>query len=1418
MADVNQVDPTQDGRISAMPLATNPADTDFVPIVTKEGAVQTNKRVTLDTLRGRDAYNTYAKAETDAGRTPLALADWLASLKGKDGDDGKSAYALYVDSVPAGQTPLSETDWLASLKAKDGLSAYAVYAKAETDAGRTPKSQADWLTSLVGAEGKSAYQVYADAETAAGRTPKAEADWQASLVGLSAYQVYAKAETDAGRTPLSQADWLASLKAKDGKDGLTAYAVYAKAETDAGRTPKSEADWLVSLQGKSAYDVYVAGVPQGQTPLSQADWLTSLKAKDGLSAYAVYAKAETDAGRTPLSQADWLTSLKGKDGSDGTAGLTAYEVYAKAETDANRTPLSLVDWLASLKAKDGKDGLTAYQVYAKAETDAGRTPLSQADWLTSLKGKAGAIGTGLNFIGTLAESDEFPPAASLSKGDAFVKGTHFWMNDGTEWVDLGDFGGKEGKSAYDLYVAAATAKGETPMVEADWLKSLQGPPGVGINVRGELPNITSLPASGQTVGDTYVIQGYQHIWVGVANSLDGTGWSVVGVPGPQGKSAYQSYLDTTADNPKKSEADWLASLVGPQGVGKEGPTGPQGAGIVVVDELANQTALAAADKPPVGHGYVTLDNNHYNQWNGTKYVDLGVIRGVDGKSTYQLYVETVPQGTTPLSETDWLASLKGNDGKSAYEVYLATTTDNPKLSQTDWLASLKVKGDKGSDGDDAYEVYVSTVAQGQTPLSKVDWLASLKVKGDQGDSAYDVYVSTVPNGTTPLTKAEWLTSLKGKDINTKGEKATVGDLPTDAAQGDGWFVGTDLYVSTGVSGQWINAGQIKGDQGKQGEQGPDGKSAYQVYFDLQPVGTALSEADWVVSLKGKQGDIGPDGLSAYAVYAKAETDAGRTPLSQSDWLAGLKGSAGKAAYQSYLDTTTDNPKKSESAWVASLTGPSAYAAYVATTSDNPVLTQAQWVASLKGTNGLSAYQVYAKVETDAGRTPLTQAQWLTSLIGSGIIPKGVVADQATLQAVANPVVGWMYFIGTHMWIYGVNSSSANAWLDMGDLSGPKGQQGDSAYDRYKASVPSGSAALSEADWLASLKGKQGDQGAQGAPTTLKGTVADLTALQALTGMAQGDTYLLTSPAGDMYSYVGSPLAWKYIGNILGPQGIQGPMGPGIAIIGSLSSQSDLTSAPQAAKGEGYVISGEFWGWTGTEYQNMGKIQGPTGPQGIQGKAGPTGPQGIQGIQGQRGSVIIMFPRAPNAQDGIINDVFQNTATQEYFQKTTDTAWTLMGVYGGGNVNDASHDGLMKVRQDGNWVNLPVLEAPTDPSNTKAVMVRNPTTKAWQALDRLDLKIIDATATTTVNMDLSKAQVYKIDGTKANTLTVTNLPATDRMINIVVVVKGSGASMTWPTQLKWSNGTIPTFGALRTEIIMSWDGEILMGAAGPTIAS
>lgn len=117
-----------------------------------------------------------------------------------------------------------------------------------------------------------------------------------------------------------------------------------------------------------------------------------------------------------------------------------------------------------------------------------------------------------------------------------------------------------------------------------------------------------------------------------------------GPKGDSGKSAYQSYLDTTTDDPVLSESEWIASLHGADGTvsfddltpeqkeqlkgdpGPQGPAGPQG------------------EKGDPG----TKGNNGADGRNG-----------VDGKSAYELAVGT----GYPGSLQDWLDSLKGHDGE-----------------------------------------------------------------------------------------------------------------------------------------------------------------------------------------------------------------------------------------------------------------------------------------------------------------------------------------------------------------------------------------------------------------------------------------------------------------------------------------------------------------------------------------------------------------------------------------------------------------------------------------------------------------------------------------------------------------------------------------------------------------------------------
>lgn len=149
------------------------------------------------------------------------------------------------------------------------------------------------------------------------------------------------------------------------------------------------------------------------------------------------------------------------------------------------------------------------------------------------------------------------------------------------------------------------------------------------------------------------------------------------------------------------------------------------------------------------------------------------------------------------------------------------------------------------------------------------------------------------------------------------------------------------------------------------------------------------------------------------------------------------------------------------------------------------------------------------------------------------------------------------------------------------------------------------------EWLASLQGIPGKDGAQGPPGKAF-TYDDFTPEQ----LAE-----LTGPEGPQ-----GPKGPQ------GPQGVQGPKGDagtGLNILGTYTSVEALQSAVTTpTQGDMYNV-GEtapynvyMWDTTnGGEWLNQGQLQGAkgdTGPQGIQGPPGPQGEQGVQGPQGPPG--------------------------------------------------------------------------------------------------------------------------------------------------------------------------------------------------------
>lgn len=179
----------------------------------------------------------------------------------------------------------------------------------------------------------------------------------------------------------------------------------------------------------------------------------------------------------------------------------------------------------------------------------------------------------------------------------------------------------------------------------------------------------------------------------------------------------------------------------------------------------------------------------------------------------------------------------------------------------------------------------------------------------------------------------------------------------------------------------------------------------------------------------------------------------------------------------------------------------------------------------------------------------------------------------------------------------------------------------------------------EEEWLAELVGPQGPAGQDGSGVEIRGTYADLDALEeAISNPNQGDMYNVGTAAPYqiyMWDETTPPGAWVDQGQLQGPKGDTGPQG----IPGPEGPKGDTgDTGPQGAKGE-------------TGAQGPAGQTGPQGPQGQKGDkgdpfnyedftaeqlealTGPAGPRGEPGPKGDKGDTGATGPQGDKGETG-----------------------------------------------------------------------------------------------------------------------------------------------------------------------------------------
>mgnify|MGYP004510304939 CR=1 FL=1 len=420
-------------------------------------------------------------------------------------------------------------------------------------------------------------------------------------------------------------------------------------------------------------------------------------------------------------------------------------------------------------------------------------------------------------------------------------------------------GADSGLSAYEL----AVQHGYDGTLE-DWLQSLQG-------------------KSAYEIAVEHGYTGTEEEWIGRLNSLVADGGTYVKTA--SFNSSGQLIL-TLSDGTTLNIGGGLTSKGADGANGKDGTNGSNGAngkdGRDGKDGQNGKDGISVAGVSVNEDGELIISFSDGKATNVGKVVGTSGLNGKDGLSAYEIAVIT--GATTTATEAEWLESLKGAAGTDGQTPYVGIN-GNWWIGTTD--TGVTAGGRNGTDGATGKSAYEIAKENGCT-LSEAEWLASLKgadgQNGSNGKSAYEI--AKEAGLTTAATEAEWLESLKGatgaagqdgrdgKDgVNGKdgadGKDGIAGKDGIDGKDGDTPFIGTNGNWWIGTTDTGVKAagpqGELglkgdKGDKGETGAQGANGKSAYEIAIEKNLITNAVTEEQWLASLKGEKGAQGEQGV------------------------------------------------------------------------------------------------------------------------------------------------------------------------------------------------------------------------------------------------------------------------------------------------------------------------------------------------------------------------------------------------------------------------------------------------------------------------------------------------------------------------------------------------------------------------------
>jgi hypothetical protein len=461
-------------------------------------------------------------------------------------------------------------------------------------------------------------------------------------------------------------------------------------------------------------------------------------------------------------------------------------------------------------------------------------------------------------------------------------------------------------------------------------------------------------------------------------------------------------------------------------------------------------------------------------------------------------------------------------------------------------------------------------------------------------------------------------------IIIKGELANVSLLPGSATTGDGYLITSNLHVWNSTT--WTNVGLVQGPRGYTGATGPEGMQG-----TIGPIGST-GTAGTSVTILGSVANVNllpPTAIDGsgyliegnlYVFASNVVTNVGRIEGPPgATGVIGLTGNTGATGIQGATGVIglTGNVGLTGSTGATGLTGNTGSTGVIGLTG-NVGLTGSTGITGNTGATGVQGATGSIGLTGNVGLTGSTGA---TGVSGLYIISANVSTANLVITLNDSNTINAGYILGP-TGATGVTGLTGNI-----GSTGATGIQGATGIGSI------GATGIRGATGATGVTGNVGSTGVQGATGlyVVSANVSNANLIITLNDANAINAGYVFGPTGAT-GFTGNTGATGFIGasgligltgntGATGSTGATGPAGTSVTILASLPDSSSFPVSGNV-NGDGYLITGNLWVYSGNTFTNVGTIQGPsgaTGATGVQGATGLTGNVGSTGVQGATGA-------------------------------------------------------------------------------------------------------------------------------------------------------------------------------------------------------